>query len=707
MKKRITFILLMFALFISNNIFSQTYHDLSAGSFTQNWTNLGLITTNNDWSGVPSIIGYRGDNFTAATGTDPQTLLGDSMRVVNITANATTPNTITSGGIYEFEITDPVVAFQGSGTADAPFLVLFMNASNVTNVQFACNLRDIDGSTDNSIQPVAFQYRIGTTGNFTNIPAAFVADASSGPSLATLVTPVSFTLPSACDNQPQVQIRVITSNAVGSDEFIGVDDIVISGTTAAAATKLAVTSINGGTDPYVNTGFYAVVKSQDAGNIASNVTADVNYTITLATGTGTLGGTLTGTILNGTNTDTIFGITYNNVETGVSITATDNAAGLTAGTSALFNVLALPPTAVKLAITNINSGVNPYIGSTFTATVQAWDNSSNPVNVVTPVNITLSALYGTGTLGGTLTGVIASGTNTVTITGITYSVAENNIALKVIDDASTLVADTSALFNVLPIPSAPAIVMTEIMYNPPESGTDSLEFVEFYNNGSTSVPLKNFTLNVVGSGTYTFKADTIAAAGYYLIAVDSIKFHNFYGQTAHKWSFGGLGNTGKTLLLKDSFSNLVDSVTYANAAPWPTAAAGNGSSITLCDPNADNSLAASWQASAEIVSTDSVNHKIVMATPGSGCITTGIYNYNVSNYSVNCFPNPVREAMTLTLEGKANEIEIYDMLGNIVYSATTPSSVITINTEKMNKGIYIVKVQFNDNSVVTKKINVM
>jgi len=500
-------------------------------------------------------------------------------------------------------------------------------------------------------------------------------------------------------NTPKVEIDEIRVGSTWAE--------VTPAGTVAAPTKLVVTSINGGTDPYVNTGFYAVVQSQDASSVAANVTANVNYTITLSTGTGTLGGTLTGTIPTGANTDTIFGITYNTVETGVSITATDNAAGLTAGTSALFNVLALPPTAVKLAITDVNSGINPYIGATFNATIKAWDNSNNPVNVVTPVNITLSALYGTGTLGGTLTGTIASGTNSVTITGITYNVAENNIALKVVDDASTLIADTSALFNVLAIPAAPAIVITEIMYNPPESGTDSLEFVEFYNNGSAAVPLKNFTFNVVGSGTYTFKDDTIAAAGYYLIAVDSVKFHNFYGQTAHKWNFGGLGNTGKTLLLKDSFTTLVDSVSYLNVAPWPTAAAGNGSSITLCDPNADNSLAASWQASDEIVSTDSVNHKIVRATPGAGCLTTDIYSYNVSNYSVNCFPNPVRETLTLSLEGRSNEIEIYDMLGNIVYSTTTPSAVTTINTEKMNKGIYIVKVQFNDNSVVTKKITVM
>jgi hypothetical protein len=31
--------------------------------FSQNWSNTGLITTSDDWSGVPGIIGYRGDGL--------------------------------------------------------------------------------------------------------------------------------------------------------------------------------------------------------------------------------------------------------------------------------------------------------------------------------------------------------------------------------------------------------------------------------------------------------------------------------------------------------------------------------------------------------------------------------------------------------------------------------------------------------------------
>ena len=54
-----------------------------------------------------------------------------------------------------------------------------------------------------------------------------MADATTGPGAATLVTPVSAVLPAAADNRPLVQLRILTTNAVGQDEWVGVDDIEV------------------------------------------------------------------------------------------------------------------------------------------------------------------------------------------------------------------------------------------------------------------------------------------------------------------------------------------------------------------------------------------------------------------------------------------------------------------------------------------------
>jgi len=212
---------------------STTAHALSGGNFSQNWSNVALITTNDNWSGVPSIVGYLGDDGTGSvTAVDPQTLLLPTYSAtVDVIANQTNPNTNTTGGVAEFDtIADPVVALQGSGTADAPNLVIYLDSTGMENVRVQYNLRDIDGSADNAVQPVALQYRVGGAGDFINVPGAFVSDVTTGPSLATAVSGIDIILPSGANNAADLQLRIMTTNAASNDEWVGIDDIQISAT---------------------------------------------------------------------------------------------------------------------------------------------------------------------------------------------------------------------------------------------------------------------------------------------------------------------------------------------------------------------------------------------------------------------------------------------------------------------------------------------
>lgn len=199
--------------------------------FSQNWTNTNLITANDDWSGVPGIIGYLGDiAATSNTNVDPRTLLADysTVSAVDVIANQTNPDTQTTGGVAEFEIANPVVALQGSGTADAPHIVIHLNTTGRSNIRFVTNIRDVDGSTDDAVQQVDVQYRVGGTGDYVSVPGGYIADATTANS-ATQVTPLNLTLPANANNQSLLQIRVMTTNAVGSDEWVGIDDISVTG----------------------------------------------------------------------------------------------------------------------------------------------------------------------------------------------------------------------------------------------------------------------------------------------------------------------------------------------------------------------------------------------------------------------------------------------------------------------------------------------
>ena len=231
---------------------SKTYFNLAGGNLVQNWTDTALITLNDNWSNVPGFEGFLGQDITTATGTNPGTLLTDSTVAndLDVIANQTAPNTLGTGGVAEFQIADPTIALNGSGTADAPHLIMYLNATGRQNVVVSFNARDLDGSTDNAIQPIAVQYRLGETGAWTNLPPAGgaatdpqIADATTGPSLATLVTPITVTLPSAVNNQAQVQVRFITANAVGNDEWVGIDDINVTSDIAPQSVRFASNSL--------------------------------------------------------------------------------------------------------------------------------------------------------------------------------------------------------------------------------------------------------------------------------------------------------------------------------------------------------------------------------------------------------------------------------------------------------------------------------
>ena len=198
--------------------------------FAQGWSDTGLISRDDDWSGVPGAVGHRGDGLTSVPGADPRLVVVDgSGTPVDVNANETDPRAVgLAAGVTEFELQDPVVALQGSATAAAPHLVVSLDTRGRSGVTVRYRLRDIDASSNaNAVQAVALQYRVGADGDFAAVPGGFVADATTGPGTATLETPVSAVLPAAADDQPLVQVRILTTDAVGQDEWVGVDDIEV------------------------------------------------------------------------------------------------------------------------------------------------------------------------------------------------------------------------------------------------------------------------------------------------------------------------------------------------------------------------------------------------------------------------------------------------------------------------------------------------
>src|SRR4051794_4822503 len=218
--------------------------------FAQDWTNTGLITTDDDWSGVPGIEGQYLRNIDVTTeGIDPRTLTGDTFGLgtttveIFVTANQTA-TTNTQGDIAEFHTTsqptpfdmnNPVVGLQPSFDLDAPFLLLNLDTTARADIAVSYVVRDIDCSDDNAAQPVVTQFRVGNTGPYTNL-GDYTADTTQGPpNRCNQVSFMGDTLPAAANNKPLVQVRIITANAVGADEWIGIDNISVTGIFLTAA----------------------------------------------------------------------------------------------------------------------------------------------------------------------------------------------------------------------------------------------------------------------------------------------------------------------------------------------------------------------------------------------------------------------------------------------------------------------------------------
>ncbi|HEX2832283.1 MAG TPA: hypothetical protein VHW00_04670 [Thermoanaerobaculia bacterium] len=136
----------------------------------------------------------------------------------------------------------------------------------------------------------------------------------------------------------------------------------------AAASKVAITSINGGTNPTVNTPFDVLVTAVDDSGFATEVFTNTTVTLSEDNGTGTLGGTLSGVINSGNNNVLISGVTYDAVESGLLMRATASGGDPLAFCTTAWEVVAGPstvtvtnlndsgPGSLRAAITDANSG---------------------------------------------------------------------------------------------------------------------------------------------------------------------------------------------------------------------------------------------------------------------------------------------------------------------------------------------------------------
>jgi len=257
------------------------------------------------------------------------------------------------------------------------------------------------------------------------------------------------------------------------------------------------------------------------------------------------------------------------------------------------------------------------------------------------------------------------------------------------------------------------IVINEINYNSSDS-FNSDDWVELYNNSDSTVNLSGWVFKDEDDNhSFTIPDKTeLPVDGYLVLCRDSLLFKNIYPDCKNfigDISFGFDGD-GELLRLYDDNLALVDSVHYDDESPWVIEPDGNGPTLSLINPDLDNSIAQNWSASLQL------------GTPGK---INDIY-VNVKNHPVNIptefrleqnYPNPFNPSTTIRYSLKKPsdvKFNIYNLLGQNVRtlenSYQNAGEYYLIwdgkddNNNSVSSGIYIYSIRTEEFSMQKKMV---
>jgi hypothetical protein len=116
-----------------------------------------------------------------------------------------------------------------------------------------------------------------------------------------------------------------------------------------------------------------------------------------------------------------------------------------------------------------------------------------------------------------------------------------------------------------------------------------------------------------------------------------------------------------------------------------------------------------------MTSDNAVNDTALVAAAGSsriddisitGAVLVSVPEF-VSEPKVTIVQNPNASTITLMMDRSAKSVTIYDVVGNRVFNGNSVNPNSTINTSKLENGIYIIKISFDNSTTVTKKISII
>jgi len=270
------------------------------------------------------------------------------------------------------------------------------------------------------------------------------------------------------------------------------------------------------------------------------------------------------------------------------------------------------------------------------------------------------------------------------------------------------------------------VVINEVDYD--HQGTDSLEFIELYNNGTSPVPLNQFRiLFYTEGGTQLYDSlqlpvYTLNPGAFYVIAGAGGWVPNYNILMSDTFEFIQNGAASSTSGTPDAIAIqitgttvFVDVVSYEGSCTAPYL-----ENTGLAYLNSDYNNAADIGISRYPDGTDTQNNSVDFSRK---CITPGVPNVATgtncggtvginqeTKTGLNIYPNPANDFVNISTGTDKGDVMliVYDFTGKMIDTKLLKNAASTFqyNTAQFAEGVYILNIKTSD-TTVTKKLTVL
>ena len=255
-----------------------------------------------------------------------------------------------------------------------------------------------------------------------------------------------------------------------------------------------------------------------------------------------------------------------------------------------------------------------------------------------------------------------------------------------------------------------SIVINEINYKS-ELGQDTKDWVELFNTTAADIDVSGWILtDAIRQKDFSMPKGTIIPAyGYLIVCENKKKFMSFWPELTNvvgNFKFGLKSESSVQLF--DTDDNLIDDVEYADKSPWPKLADGEGYTLSLANPFANNSLAWQWECPTLYGTPGALNDNYI-GDPLSVEEKTKSFPVVFAM----CYPNPFSESAEICWQQDVSadvRVEIVSAQGQVLvdfgskFYAEGEHSLNITDAVNWHSGLYFAKITIDNSAPVVVKI---